>query len=72
VLGARGQSLIVTGVPRGGKVAISLITSLCTRMQSLLTVLPTESGSLVPWMPITPSPPAKLRWTSLNPDNPKA
>ena len=39
-------------------------------MQPLDTSVPSASGSLVPWIPITPAPPLKLVSTFENPDSP--
>lgn len=52
---------MLTGVPSGSPTSstIRVITSLVRRRQPLLTSVPTSSGALVPWMPMTPSPPAK-------------
>ncbi len=52
--------------------AIWVIVSLSTRMQPWLTSLPIASGSFVPWMPITPSPPLKSSSTFEKPDRPYA
>jgi hypothetical protein len=51
---------IRTGVPSGNRRASRSITSLRTRMQPCETSAPSARGAFVPWIPIWPSPPAKL------------
>src|SRR4051794_18606869 len=64
------HAMIWTGVPNGRMAASAVMPAFDIRMQPWLTSLPRPAGSLVPWMPITPSPPAKLCNTSENPDSP--
>ena len=46
-----------------------VMPALLMRMQPWLTSWPIADGSLVPWMPSTPSPPAKSVSTSEYPDS---
>ena len=57
--GRRRQARISTGTPMGRVSASRVMPSLLIRMHPLLTSDPSPDGSLVPWMPNWPSPPAK-------------
>src|SRR5690606_34882984 len=72
--GGGAQARISTGVPRGRPISSTrrVITSLWRRMQPLETSWPILSGSLVPWMPITPWPPLKDSSTLEKPFSPYA
>ena len=59
-----------TGVPRGSSWASTVMSALRSRMQPWLTSVPTSSGWLVPWIPITPSPPSKDVRVLEKPDSP--
>ncbi len=62
------RARMVTGGPSGSPTSSSsaVMTSSGSRMQPELTSVPTSSGRFVPWMPMTPSPPAKSVRTSDN------
>lgn len=66
------QGRIATGVPSGSPTSSTRVSmsSLLSRMQPWLTSVPRRSGSFVPWMPITPSPPLNDSSTVENPDRP--
>ena len=61
---------ISTGTPRGRVLASLVMPGFDMRMHPELTSLPMEDGSLLPWIPITASPPAKGSNTFENPDRP--
>src|SRR5437588_8378991 len=62
--------LMTTGTPSGSALAKRVIPVLLMRMQPWLTSFPIDDGSFVPWIPTTPSPPAKSVSTFEYPDRP--
>ena len=47
-----------TGVPSGSMPASRVISVLSMRMQPWVTLVPSTDASLLPWMPVSPSPPS--------------
>ncbi len=60
---ARAQ-VISTGVPSGSCFDSIVIAALSMRTQPCVTSEPSTDASLLPWMPISASPPAKVSSTS--------